>query len=335
MTSEVQQSVDAPAPAGKPRNATIDGLKYLAAAGIVLHHVAANPGGRIATFLMVAPLWSLFFFFAVSGYFHGETGGRGGRWLLRRITRLGVPYALWSLILVAWSQREVLQGAPFALPEITNVVFLAGAHGILWSLPMLIYFAIAVEILARNALMRRLLLGLCIALTVALYWSPLWETVATHPLANFLLAPRWLVAYLAGMEVRASRLRPAPRSLLWLAPAAMVAVGLLRLGSSLLDPRVHTTLETTLWIGTALAILWGARNGLAWFGVDRLAWGRDYLIGVYVTHILWLQFFFAIVPSWKVTSIVWVPLMWAAVLGAATLTVWLLRSNRVTRVMVA
>lgn len=320
----------------KPRNATIDGLKYVAAAGIVLHHVAANPGGRIATFLMVAPLWSLFFFFAVSGYFHGELGDRGARWLLRRIARLGVPYAIWSALLLAWSQREVLRGAPLLLPRATDVVFFAGAHGILWSLPMLIYCAILVELLARNALMRRVLLVLAIAGTVALYWSPAWGAVTASPIANFLLASRWLVAYLGGMEVRASSLRTAaPKALLWLAPAAMAAVGLLRLGSSLLDSRVHTTLETTLWIGTTLAILWGARNGLEWFGVKRLAWGKDYLIGVYITHILWLQFFFTLVPPSTVTSIVWVPLMWAVCLGAASLTVWVLRSNKITRVMVA
>jgi peptidoglycan/LPS O-acetylase OafA/YrhL len=325
----------APEATARPRNGTIDGLKYVAAAGIVLHHVAAAPGGRIATFLMVAPLWSLFFFFAVSGYFHGELGNRGVRWLRTRIGRLGIPYALWSIMLLAWSQREVLNGAPVLLPEAVNVVFFAGAHGILWSLPMLIYCAIAVELFARNKPMRRVFLGLCIVLAVALYWSPQWDVVATHPLANFLLAPRWLIAYLAGMEVRASRMRIPPRFALWLAPAAMVAVGLLRLGSPLLDPRVHLTLETTLWIGTALLILWGARNGLGWFGADRLAWGRDYLIGVYITHILWRQFFFGIVPPWTITSIVWVPAMWAACLGAATLTVALLRSNRVTRVAVA
>jgi peptidoglycan/LPS O-acetylase OafA/YrhL len=297
--------------------------------------VTADPGGRIATFLMVAPLWSLFFFFAVSGYFHGELGNRGGRWLLRRITRLGIPYALWSIILLAWSQREVLRGAPFLLPKVTDLVFFAGAHGILWSLPMLIYCAIIVELLARNVVMRRVLLALAVVLTVVLYVSSQWGAVTAHPLANFLLAPRWLVAYLGGMEVRASRERTAPRSLLWLAPAAMVAVGLLRLGSSLLDPRVHTTLETALWVGTALAILWGARNGLEWYGVKRFAWGKDYLIGVYITHILWLQFFFTLVPPWTVTSILWVPAMWAACLGAASLTVWLLRSNKITRVMVA
>lgn len=321
--------------APKPRNATIDGLKYVAAAAIVMHHVAAHAGGRLGTFLVAAPLFALFFFFAVSGYFHGTVGNRGWKWLRRRVGRLALPYAIWSVVLLLWTQRAVFSGASLVMPSSVDLVFFAGAHGILWTLPMLVYCAIAAELLVRGPLARRLLIGVCVVLTLVMYWAGSWEAIATHPLANFLLAPRWFLAYLAGMEIRAT-VSKTPSALAQLpALVGVVAVGMMRVNASLIDPRLYTTVETAVWVGIALVLLWGAHAGLTWFGAARLSWGRDYLIGVYITHVVWLELFAGLLPPWTLRNLYWIPLAWAATLLAATATVALLRSNRVTRVAVA
>lgn len=326
----------APSTAEKIRNPVLDGLKYAAAGGIVLHHVAAysrNSGSLLGKFLVAVPVAALFLFFAISGYFHGEVGNRGFKWLGRRVLRLGAPYAIWSVFYLAWRNLPALKGGPIFAPKVWEVVFFAGAHGILWSLAMLIYCAVVIELFVRNATQRRIALGISIAATLAIYWFARNDIIGASALQNFLYAPRWFVAYLGGMEIRAAGPRKTPA---WFytvtVVASMLIVGVFRLENPWFPTPVILTVETALWVAGALLILQGAVSGNRWFGVERLAWGKDYLVGIYVSHVLWLEILAETVPpNHAMLGAPWIIATWAFCMLMSTLTVAALRSNRITR----
>lgn len=324
------------AAAAPARNTTIDGLKYVAAAGIVLHHASAAAGG-LAQVLTTMPLPSLFFFFAVSGYFHGTTGSRGMAWLRARVDRLALPYVAWTVFFMIWGQRFMLSGGEPYLPGAVSVVFFAGAHGILWSLALLIYIAVGVELFVRSATHRRLAIVAGVVITLLIYVFGSMDAINANPASNFLLASRYAVAYLAGMEIRDAGERRMPAWLFEaLAVAGILALGLARVFIAPVSQTLDVTVETVLWIGVALLVLRGAATGVQWFGVRHLAWGRDYLIGVYVTHVIWLPYVVLDwIPAGSMPDIVRIPAVWALTLLLATATVWLLRTNKFTRAVVA
>ncbi len=319
-----------------PRNVTLDGLKYVAAAAIVLHHVSAGAGGRLGAFMTAAPLWALFFFIAASGYLHGGVGDRGPAWLRKRLVRLGVPYATWTVVYLVWGQRNLLIGGPPFLPNAFRVVFFAGANEILWVLPLLLYCAVAAELLVHNSIQRRITIGACILLTLALYqFAPLRE-IYTGPVQHFILAPRWFAVYLGGMELRAlGEMRPPGLLARAAFPVSVLAAGTVGVLYGDLTRPLSITVQTVLWSIGAFVLLWGAASGVTWLGVGRLAWGSDYLIGVYVSHVLWLQLFLALVPrAGGLPGSVWIAAGWAFTLAGATLTTLALKSNKVTRPIV-
>lgn len=316
------------------RNATLDGLKYAAAATIILHHVAAHQSGSsIGAFLVASAATALFFFFAVSGYLHGEVGGRGGAWRKQRFVRLAVPYALWSVVYLAVGERALVHGGPAYLPNPIKVVFFAGAHGILWFLPMLLACALVTDVLIRGARSRRIAIGLCIVATVVLY--SVGTNWASADMLNFVLAPRWFLVYLGGMEIRSWTCRAAPSGIIvLLAAGCAVAVGILRVAGGSLPTPVSATLETTLWVVGALAFLWGASWGMGWLGAASLAWGRDYFLGIYVTHVLWLGAFFTLIPPDALPPAIWIVLGWVFCFTGASLSTYALKSFRLTKRMV-
>lgn len=330
-------SPEVPPPAEKTRNPVLDGLKYAAAAGIVLHHVSARAGGLLGSFLVAFPVAALFLFFAISGYLHGDVGVRGPKWLGRRVLRLAVPYVVWSVFYLAWRNLPILYGARAFAPPAWEVVFFAGAHGILWSLAMLVYCAVVIELFVHNAAQRRIALGVAVLATLAIYWFGPNGAIAASPMANFFYAPRWFIAYLGGMEIRAIGAKKTPTWFYTSAVAAsMLIVGLFRLENSLFSPSLVLTVETALWVTGALLILYGAVSGNRWFGVERLAWGKDYLVGVYVSHVLWLEIIAAAVPpTQSMLGAPWIIAAWAFCMLMSTLTVAALRSNRITRWAVA
>jgi peptidoglycan/LPS O-acetylase OafA/YrhL len=326
------QAVESPS---GTRNATLDGLKYVAATGIVLHHVAAVSGSGLGRFLTASPLWALFFFFAASGYFHGPLGDRGPAWLRRRFVRLVVPYAAWSAVYLVWGQRHLLEGGEAFVPGVIDVVFFAGAHGILWSLPMLLACAVLAELLVRTKTQRRIAIAVCVAATLALYWLAPPGAIAGNSLQNFILAPRWILAYVGGMAIRDGAAEKVPARLMAvLAPLTMLAAGGVGLITDRLDPALAASAETGLWVAGALLVLGGAASGVTWFGAGRLAWGREYLLGVYVSHVLWFAIFAKVVPPGTLPDALWIAVAWTVSLLASTLTVAVLRSNRLTRPMV-
>lgn len=316
------------------RNATLDGLRYVAAAAIVLHHVAAHEAAsRIGAFLVASAATALFFFFGVSGYLHGEIGGRGRAWRWRRFKRLAVPYALWSVVYLAVGQRAMVHGGPPFLPNPILVIFFAGAHGILWFLPMLLACALLCDVLIRGARSRRIAIVLCVVATVGIYIVGTSGVPAN--MVNFALAPRWFLVYLGGMEIRS---RVPSSSIAPLAGVTAIgsiaAVGVLRVFGGHLPVPVSATIETALWVIGALAVLLGATAGMTWFGAARLAWGREYFLGIYVTHVLWLGAFFTLVPPDALRPAVWILVAWVFCFSGASMTTYALKSFRLTRPMV-
>lgn len=319
------------------RNDTLDGLKYVAAAMIVLHHVAGAQLGSIAgRFIYYSAVTSLFFFFAVSGYLHGAVGSRGGAWRLKRLYRIGVPYAFWSVVYLAWGQRDLLlNGGPPFLPNLGLVFFFAGAHGILWFLPVLLACALLSDVFVIGARSRRIGIALCVVVTLALYWSGAAEAI---PAAwqNFVLASRYLLVYLGGMEIRAMGPLPSlSRGLLGtLAGVTIIAVGIIGGVSSRLPVPLALTLETTLWSVCVISVLLGAASGMRWFGSAHLAWGREYLIGVYLSHVIWLATFVTLVPPASMRPVLWIPLAWVFCFAGASATTWVLLSIPLSRPVV-
>jgi fucose 4-O-acetylase-like acetyltransferase len=316
------------------RNATLDGMKYVAAVTIVLHHVAAHESGSsIGAFLVAAAATALFFFFAASGYLHGDVGGRGRTWLWRRFKRLAIPYALWSVVYLVVAQRALIGGGEPYLPNPLLVIFFAGAHGILWFLPMLLACAVLTDLLVRGDRSRRIGIGLCVVATVVVY------VIGTRDvpvgLVNFVLAPRWLLVYLGGMEIRAHAPRGSVATPAGVAGiAAVLAVGAVHVVDGASLSASAQSIETLLWVVGSLAILLATIDGARWWGVARLDWGRDYFLGIYVTHVLWLGTFFTVIPADSWPPALWILAGWLFCVAGASLTTFVLKSFRLTRPMV-
>ena len=114
----------------------------------------------------------------------------------------------------------------------------------------------------------------------------------------------------------------------------MVAVGVARIVDGASLSAAASSTETLLWVAGSLAILLATVDGARWWGVARLDWGRDYFLGIYVTHVLWLGAFFTLIPpdSWPPAP--WILVGWLFCVAGASLTTFVLKSFRLTRPMV-
>ncbi|HET6350774.1 MAG TPA: acyltransferase [Coriobacteriia bacterium] len=316
------------------RNSAIDGLRFIAAICIVLLHTAGialeatdNPILRVTTSVTYV---ALFVFFAVSGYLHGSTGGRGRAWLGRRAVRLGVPYACWSAVFLGWTW---VRGA--AIPPILKVIFFAGAHEVLWSLPMLIVCAVIVEMLVRTDRARVVFLLVCciVAAASAVYSEALWVRLAE--VRQFALGTRWVLVYCLGMQVRSMR-RPQTFVHNIAGFAVVVAVlGWLGLQSDADYPvRLYRLLPTALFTAAAVLILLAAHSGRGPSALARFQWGGRYLIGIYASHYLWLEIFATFVPVGNTAPLVWATLAWAFASSMALGTSYALSRGRYTKALV-
>ena len=167
-------------------------------------------------------------------------------------------------------QRALIGGGEPFLPHPLLVVFFAGAHGVLWFLPMLLACAVLTDLLVRGSRSRRFLIVVCVVATVAVY------LVGTSDFPR----PRQLrtraalaLVYLGGMEIRAH----AQRGFLATAAAvvgiaALVSVGAARVVDGASVSAAASSVETVLWVVGSLAILLATIDGTRWWGVERLEW---------------------------------------------------------------
>lgn len=324
--------------APKRRDPTIDGLKFVAAGAIVMVHVAmsARPG-PLREFVMTASFTALYFFFMVAGYFHGETGGRGGPWIWKRFVRLGVPYAVWSIVyLIWWEGSRLYRGQPLFMPDPVVLIFFAGANQVLWSLPMLFACALLADVLVRTPGQRRALMVISAVIAVVTWILVPPSALPDNGIRQFIMGARWLFTYLLGMELRGTA-RRAGRAVLY----ASAAVGGV-CSAGLITVFFGRTPQVVAWIavnlangGAAYAFLAGARNGMRWLGIRRFAWGGDYLLGIYVSHHLWLEVLARLIPPHSMPAVVWMPFAWSICFSASILTTRALLSSRYTRLTVS
>ena len=332
------------------RNASLDGLKFLAAIAIVVHHVAAKSidmsiTHRYGWVLDYISYWGLTFFFMASGFFHGPTGRRGGAWRKRRVARLMLPYLAWTgfYVLFAWLWPHLspaidwlLYGQTFTLSafpdlDVVYVLFFAGACNVLWYLPVVAAFALVADltITSRRSLQTALLLAL--ALTMLTHMIPLSPEAASR-WSFYYSAPWWFVAYALGMmaAVRVpktdSRL---PRT--GLAVAAILATGLVPLfpalmsGSSALLGWVITSL---LNLAASWLLLTEALSGSDPFFASRFSRGGPLVLGVYVVHTAWIVVWSIIAARLELSPAVWIVIGTAVSVGGSVASAAVLRRIR-------
>jgi peptidoglycan/LPS O-acetylase OafA/YrhL len=341
LTSTDAQLVENPFSSRKTkRDPVIDGLKLVAAGGIVMVHVALQPHPHpLSNFVEQVSYSALYFFFLVAGYFHGALGNRGVRWLGRRFTRLAIPYYVWSLVFVAWWTvyhfiRHWPQ--PWYFPDPIRFLFFAGAAEILWSLPWLFACAVIAETFVKTPALRRALLVVAAIVQLAVY---LFVTPAMTPnwaIRQYIAGARWVFMYLAGMEVRSvSRMPGSAGGWTVTAIAASVAAGTVAWFAggqpTTLVPEIVLFALNGL---VAVSLLAGTRTGAKWFGAGKLAWGGDYLLGIYVTHGLWLAMLARVISVKSIRVSVWLPVGWLLIFGVSLGVTHLLLRNRYTRLVV-
>jgi peptidoglycan/LPS O-acetylase OafA/YrhL len=309
------------------RTPTLDGLKFVAASFIVLLHVAGTHGATnwtlLTAFTTSVTYVALYFFFGVSGYLHGTLGKRGPQWLGRRILRLMVPYAVWNAIYFAW---ESYRGMLFS-PWLT--------HEVLWSLPMLVVFAVLAEATISTPPLRRgllVLLGI-VAVATSLLAPIEWQC---SPWRQFLFGARWPFMYVVGMEIRALPQR-ALGATPWLAAGFLaILTGLLGIVDTSPYPfPLYSVSAVVAYSGVTALLLFAIRAGDRSFGTHSLRWGGPYLLGIYVSHYLWLELLVDLLPPGPFSAWLWVPLAWASVLAASLGTTALLYHFKYTRIAVA
>ncbi|MDR3686340.1 MAG: acyltransferase [Coriobacteriia bacterium] len=322
------------------RDPVIDGLKLVAAGGIVMVHIAmsAHPGA-LRDFLEQVAYCALYFFFLVAGYFHGALGTRGPAWLGKRFVRLAVPYVVWSVVyLLWWEGFHYLTHQPFFIPNLVRTVFFAGANEVLWSLPWLFACAVFAELFARTPFQRRALLVATGVITLAVWFLVPNSALPDYGIRQFIEGGRWLFVYVAGMELRAAAKVPfGPRTWMALGIGSALAAGTLAVFTHAQPTALTAQIVMTVLCGTAaFSMLAATRVNATWFGVASLAWGGEFLLGIYVSHHLWLDILARLIPShqsWP--AVLWIPFAWTVCFTAAVLVTKLLLAHRWTRLAVS
>lgn len=316
----------------------IDGLKLIAAGAIVMVHVAMQRDEvPLASFIEQVSYSALHFFFLVAGFFHGSLGMRGPRWLGKRFVRLATPYYVWSLVFVAWwNIYHVVRGWPLYFPDIWQFLFAAGAAEVLWSLPWLMACAVIAEVFVRSHGARRALMVVAAVIQLAVWFLVSWDQLPPLAVRQYIEGARWVLLYLAGMELR-SREHLGGSSRPWIAVAAgasLIAGALAALWGAQPTTPLPQIVMFCLNASVAIALLGGARAGVHWSGAASLAWGGNYLLGIYVSHGLVLAILARVIWSGGMPVLAWLPFGWLIAFGVSLLTTRLLLSSRWTRLAV-
>jgi peptidoglycan/LPS O-acetylase OafA/YrhL len=283
-------------PHPQPRNQVLDLARLVAAYGVIVIHCAPETrwAGHLSDFFLnfCVPFFlitSLYFFWREVGETSDPTAA-----LLRRLHRLLVPYAVWTVIYVAahcaklWSRGQPVGG--FLNPgSLVAIVGSGGAAVQLYFLPLLAIALSLAWIVARLASAatapgRRLLLVLLAAGLVA-SGTGTWASGAASPGARLLFRYLdwlvWMLPYVAASALVARipggprRSRAAAGALLGLAVFVDLAIVSRRVPD---EWRIETLLVA------ALVLLGCLRMGDGWRAGPRLAPVLKCSFGVYLVH---------------------------------------------------
>jgi hypothetical protein len=354
--------IDAATPAGRDR--TVDALRALAIAGVILGHwlvtalvLTRSPAGArlhdsspLASLPALAPVsWvfqTLAVFFMVGGY--ASARGYAGAylpWLRRRLVRLGRPVAVLAAIWVPVTAAMVLAGLP--APTIHTIVFLVVSP--LWFLA--VYAALTALTPLAVALVRRFG-GLAAAAPAAVVagidaarfglggpaWLG-WVNVGAGWLVPYLLGTAWARGAFRGWRVPAAMLAGGVAAtvalIVWAGyPVSMVGVNGAAI-SNLNPPTLAAVTFGVAQVGLALLL----RPGLARLMRCPLAWAAVALANLSaMTLFLWHQSAFLAVTlagaaAGRVPGLLTPPsggwwiaerLGWLPVFAAALAILWLL-----------
>lgn len=155
------------------RNALIDAVRVIAAAGIILSHVDLTSFGAVGAlsgqFLSVR--FSLMFFLAVIGFYLEKSCQAGKKPVIKRVASLIRVYGVWSLVYLALSfVMLVLIGkmplGQYAISRIKGFLF-TGSYYHFWFYPAVIYALILIG--AAKKFLGQHALHLLVPLAVILY----------------------------------------------------------------------------------------------------------------------------------------------------------------------
>lgn len=328
---------------GEPRNVSLDSTRALAALTVVMLHVCSVQllqGGYspLTTALSTLCGWGVPFFFFLSGYLQGTkvTESPPGTWRRKRVTRIALPYLVWSAVyVIAATLTAYFAGASLPAWNPLKLVFFAQANTTLWFLPAVLYCGLAASV--TRSRVGALTLAAC-GLVLDLGLIIAGTTVPSNPILTH--AGQALTAYAIAYFLGLGGNRPTVRAATWMAMAAALllcassAVALLAspdviVGASAPAP-VNVIAYRAQWVAGGLAFGWALADRQPG-RFDRLArWGR-YSLGVYASHTL-----FAVAIAGLVSPAGWAPLAWVVpvwvVTSAASLCVsWLLARTRITK----
>ena len=260
-------------------------------------------------------------------------------WLRKRFTRLAVPYGVWSVVyLLFWEGYHLYSRQPLFVPNPVRTVFFAGADEVLWSLPWLFACAALAETFARTPFQRRALLAVGGGVQLAVWVLVPASALPNYGLRQFIEGGRWLFIYLAGMELRAAEnIRWRARTWVAIGAACLAGAGTVAIFTHAQPTTlVGQIVMALLCGGVAFSAMAGSRARATWFGAANLAWGGDYLLGIYVSHHLWLDILARAFPGHQsVSPVLWIPFAWAVCFGGAVLVTRALLSSPWTRTAVS
>lgn len=296
------------------RNRMLDMLRFAAVSAVVLQHslwVSADAGVRLSLAALGGSMWALPLLFAVSGFLStdgGRTIDRG-----RRMRRLLVPYAFWSVVLFAYAaQGAVRAGESLGGINWFGVVFAGEAYYTLWFLAMLVYVTLLGSVV-RSDRARVIGAGAGMLAYATLSLVRMNQPIlGTDTWGGFLIiAPFCIAAYLAGAAlpgVPQSRHRWVPLSVV---ASALVADAVLYAawGTKLLQSQQFAVLS----LGAVAALM--ALTTLAHAQVhgrvtEIAAWAGSFTLGVYVIHAPVLNIVRFVSHMRDSTSLAWALALW-------------------------
>lgn len=291
------------------RNRSLDVLRFVAVYAVVLQHsimVSAHAGVKPSLAVLGSSMWAVPLLFAASGFLstmRNRTVDLG-----RRMRRLLLPYAVWSVVLFAYAaQGAIRAGESLSSINWFGVVFAGEAYYSLWFLAMLVYVTLVGWALQSD---RSRIIGAGIAmlayagLAIARVGQPILSTAS---IGGFLIiAPLCIAAYLAGAVLpRVPQPRGLGLPLGVFAVAVVVDAGMYATwGTDLVQNQQFAILS--VGAVAALVLLWAlvhADSGARAFTLA--AWAGTFSLGVYVIHAPILNIVRYATHTRDATSFVW------------------------------